>query len=85
MTLTYRDKGTSGTQLDIISGNAVIGFVWKGVLSVTAGQTVRWHWRFHAGPARGPQQHGTAATIDEAKAKIETNWRAWLKAAGLHD
>ena len=85
MPLTYRDRGTSNTQLDIISGNAVVGFLWKGVMSVVARQTVTWHWTFHAGPARGPQQHGTADTIDDAKAEIEADWRAWLTAAGLSE
>jgi hypothetical protein len=47
MPLTYRDRGASGTQLDIVSGNDVIGNLWKNVLSVTAGQAVHWSWTFH--------------------------------------
>ena len=83
MPLTYRDRGTSGTQLDIISGTAVLGSLWKAVFSVMAGQKARWNWTWHAGPASGPQAHSTADTLDEAKAKIEGQWRVWLKAAGL--
>jgi hypothetical protein len=71
MPLTYRDRGTSGTQLDIMSGNEVIGSLWKAVLSATTGGAARWHWTWHAGPGSGPQQHGTADSADEAKAAIE--------------
>ena len=85
MALTYHDRGTSGTQLDIVSGSAVIGSLWKAVLSVTAGQAARWCWTWYAGPASGPDQHGTAHTVDEAKAEIETQWRAWLDEVGLQE
>jgi hypothetical protein len=83
--LTYRDRGTSGTQLEVLSGNEAVAFLWKGVLSATAGKAVHWHWTFYAGPARDPQQHGTADTIDEAKIKIETTWQAWLRSAKLRE
>lgn len=65
MPLTYRDRGTSGTQLDIISGSVVVGRVWKAVLRVTAGQQARWCWTCQAGPGSGPQQQGTANTLEE--------------------
>jgi hypothetical protein len=60
MPLYYRDRGTSGTQLDIMSGNEAVGSLWKGVLSVTAGWTARWSWTWRAGPGAGNKQHGTA-------------------------
>jgi hypothetical protein len=43
-----------------------------------------WHWSFKmtAGPP-GFQQHGTAMSLEEAKAKIETQWACSLAAAGL--
>ena len=85
MPLTYRDSGTSGTQLDIVSHKAVIGFLWKAVLSAMTGRDARWHWTWHAGPTKGPEQHGTAETIDEAKGQIEQQWRTWLGAAGLRE
>jgi len=85
MPLTYRDHGTSGTHLDIISGRSVVGLLWKGILSVTAGQEPRWSWTWYAGPGIGPQAHGTADSADEAKAVIEEQWRAWLEAAGLNE
>ncbi len=83
MPLTYRDRGSSGTQVNIVSGTAVLGSLWKAVLSVTVGQEARWNWTWHAGPASGPQSHGTADTVEEAKAQLEEQWRAWLEAAGL--
>jgi hypothetical protein len=83
--LTYRDRGTSGTQLDVISGQAVVGFLWKSVASVTSGGAAHWSWTWHAGPAKGPQQHGTADSKEAAMAQIEEQWGAWLHAAGLEE
>jgi hypothetical protein len=77
MTLVYRDRGTSRTQLDIVSGTAVVGQLCNAMFSSLAGGGEHWSWTWGAGPAKGPQQHGTA------KAKIEEQWRAWLEAAGL--
>lgn len=85
MPLTCRDRGTSGTQLDIVSRKVVVGFLWKAVLSVAASRNAQWHWTWHAGPASGPEKHGTAETNDDAKAWIEERWRAWLTAAGLRE
>ena len=84
MPLTYRDRGTSGTQLEIISGTLVIGHVRKMTLSVVASSEARWSWDFTmaAGPP-GFQQHGAADTCEEAKANVERHWKAWLEAAGL--
>ena len=84
MPLTYRNRGTSGTQLDIVSGDLVIGSLWKGVLSAMTGGAVDWRWTFHitAGPP-GFQHHGSAADMTIAKCVIEENWTAWLKTAGL--
>jgi hypothetical protein len=83
MALTYRDRGTSGTQLDIMSSNAKIGFLWKAVLSSSAGGSIQWCWTWHAGPGTGPQQHGSAGTMHDAREQVEAQWRAWLEAAGL--
>ena len=83
MPLTYRDRGTSGTQLDIISGKAVVGFLWKAALSRIGNRDAHWAWAWHSGPASDSQQYDTADTIEAAKAKLEEQWRAWLDAAGL--
>ena len=84
MPLTYRDRGTSGTQLHIVSGQVVVGSFWKAALSVTAGQAVRWHWTFHSGPTTAAA-HGAADSLDDAKALFEELWSAWLDAAGLKE
>lgn len=85
MPLVYRDRGTSGTQFDIISGAAIVGNLWKAVTSVTSGGQVHWAWSWSAGPASGPRQHGTANSKEVVMARIEEQWRAWLQAAGLSD
>jgi len=36
MALTYRDRGTSGTQWDVLSGELVIDGINKGALSLAA-------------------------------------------------
>jgi hypothetical protein len=84
MPLIYRDRGSSGTQLDIVVGRLVIGTLWKAVLSATTGGAVTWRWTFHttAGPS-GFEHHGRADTFEDAKAAVERNWQAWLDAAGL--
>ena len=68
-----------------MSGTAVVGSLWKAVLSGTAGDEARWHWTWHAGPASGPRAHGTADTVEEAKAQLEAQWLAWLEAAELEE
>lgn len=82
MPLTYRDRGDSGTQFEIISGTALVGNLWKAVLSGTADQQ-RWCWSWSAGPVSEPRQYGRADNIEEAKAILELQWLTWLKAAGL--
>ena len=38
MTLTYRDRGTSGTQLEVLCGDLVIANVYRAALSLAASQ-----------------------------------------------
>jgi hypothetical protein len=84
MPLTFRDRGTSGTQLDVMSGNVRIATLWKNKLSLIAGGGQDWRWSFtmSAGPP-GFQIHDRAATKGEAQSVIEEQWIAWLDAAGL--
>ncbi len=80
MTLIYRDRGTSGTQLDVLSGGEVIAFLWKNVLSVMAQQDANWCWTFHSGPTKGQRAHGSADTLEDAKAALESHWqRGWKR------
>jgi hypothetical protein len=84
MALIFRDKGTSGTQIEVLSGDLGIAHIGKEVLSVVARHAVRWRWSFAimVGPP-GFQPHGHADTFEAAKASVERNWQAWLAAAGL--
>ena len=84
--LEFRDKGTSATQFAVMSGEVVIASLYKGTLSVTAGQAIVWNWSFKTteGPP-GFQQHGSASSFEEAKAAIEERWALWLDAAGLRE
>lgn len=90
MTLTYRDRGSSGTQLEAVSGDLAIGSIRKNVLSAAAGAGVSWSWTLYcsshpACPLPGFRQHGSGSSIDEAKKDLEANWSRWLKAARLKD
>ena len=84
MVLIYRDRGSSGTQLEVVSGSLVIGHVRKLVLSVVANKEARWGWHFSltCGPP-GLQHHGHADTLEHAKAAFGRNWKAWVEAAGI--
>ena len=83
MTLTYRDRGTSGTQLDVMSGGVAVCSLRKNVLSGLV-RDVRWEWtwRLENGPP-GWRKHDSAQTIEVAQSIIEQQWLAWLEAAGL--
>jgi hypothetical protein len=86
MPLTYRDRGSSGTQIEVLCGDIVIAIVYKGTLSATTGGDPYWNWTFYF-TARPPgfEMHGTAASREIACLAVERNWEAWLKAAGLRD
>ena len=75
MPLNYRDRRTSGTQLDIMSGKVVVGSMWKAALSVTAGQAVRWHWTFHSGPTTAAA-HGAPDSLDDGT-QMEKPSKQW--------
>jgi hypothetical protein len=34
MPLNYRTRGAAGTQLDVVSGTAIVGRLWKAVVSL---------------------------------------------------
>jgi hypothetical protein len=84
MTLNYRDRATSGTQLDVLCGDIVIANVYKATLTSTADGDAYWHWTFYfTAQPPGFELHGTAASREIACLAVERNWEAWLKAAGL--
>jgi hypothetical protein len=88
MPLTYRDRGTSGTRLEIVSGTVAVGSLWKDVLSIGAGDSEHWSWTFYIDAfieerLDGFNKHGSADSLESAQADIERNWQTWLKAARL--
>ena len=88
MPLTYRDRGTSGTQLEIVSGTVAVGSLRKDVLSISAGNSERWSWTFYIDAfieerLDGFNKHGSAGSREGAQADIERNWQRWLDAAAL--
>ena len=80
MALVFRDKGTSGTQIEVLSNDLCIAHIGKEVMSVVAGHDG--NFVVTVGPP-GFQPHGHAETFDAAKASVERNWQLWLLAAGL--
>jgi hypothetical protein len=84
MTLSYRDKGTTGTQLEVITGSIVIGSLRKESLSAVAGLAMLWRWTLYVSAApQGMHHHGSADSREQAQADIERHWTMWVKAAGL--
>jgi len=84
MSLTYRDRGTSGTQWEVVTGNLVIGSIRKNTPSLMANKQPAWDWTLNVSAAPpGFLHHGRSDTLEEAKAQLERNWRAWLDGAGL--
>jgi len=60
MKLIYRDRGTSGTQLDIYCGTLPICKIRKAVQSIDArGERWGWSWHVEVGPL-GFSIHGRA-------------------------
>jgi hypothetical protein len=85
MPLSYRDRGTSGTQLDVLSGTVV-------VCSLRKAMNVDRHARRAMGVDLVNRQragrfsiHGSADTKPQAQAVLESMWTAWLAAAGLQE
>jgi hypothetical protein len=84
MSLIYRNRGSSGTQLDVMSGDVRIATLWKNKSSVTSGAREEWRWTctMSVGPP-GFAVHGNSDSKAEAQATLELAWQTWLTAAGL--
>jgi hypothetical protein len=84
MPVIYRDRGSSGTQLDVMSGEVRIATLWKNKFGLTSGGREEWRWTFtmSVGPP-GFAVHGGSDSKVEAQASLELTWQTWLTAAGL--
>jgi hypothetical protein len=83
MPLTYRDRGFSGTQIDVMSGEVRIATLWKNKSRTSSGRE-EWRWTFtmSAGPGAFAIQ-GEADSKADAQAAIAGTWERWVAAAGL--
>ena len=67
MTLTYRDRGASGTQIDAIAGNLCVATLYKAsppakASTAKAGDGAQWRWTFFLTAAPpGFEHQGDAA------------------------
>jgi hypothetical protein len=84
MTLIYRERGTSGTQIDAVAGSLCIATLYKSSAPVKAPDGARWRWTFllTAGPP-GFAHQGEAHSLAEAKECVAESWLVWVAAAGL--
>ena len=90
MPLTYKDRGSSQTQLEVVSGNLAMGSLRKDFSSAMTGGRQVWHWTLYVGthpgsPLPGFRHHGSGDSRETAQADLEKNWARWLNAAGLGD
>jgi hypothetical protein len=88
--LTFHDRGTSGTQLEAVSGGLAVGSLRKDFRSTMFGGDEVWHWALYVGchPGRkldGFREHGAADSRATAQADLEKMWAMWLEAAGLSE
>jgi hypothetical protein len=84
MPLKYRDRGTTGTQEDVLTGDLPIGVIRRA--SDIGGDAVYWSWNLSVLSAPPDfQPHGRAVSFEDAKADLERNWQLWLEAAALTD
>ena len=91
MTLTYRDRGASGTQIDAVAGNLCIATLYKASPPAKASSSkgandLQWRWTFFITAAPpGFEHQGDAASLAEAKGRVAESWSAWVAAAGLDE
>ena len=90
MTLTTRERGASGTQIDAIAGNLCVATLYKASPPAKASSKgadgVQWRWTFFITAAPpGFEHQGDAASLAEAKGRMAESWSAWVAAAGLDE
>jgi hypothetical protein len=86
MTLTYRDRGASGTQIDVVAGKLCVATLYKVSSPAKASDGAHWRWTFFLTAAPpGFEHQGHAASLVEAKGCVAENWSVWVAAAGLDE
>ena len=86
MSLTYRDRGAGGTQIDVVAGDLCVATLYKASSPAKASKDTPWRWTFllTAAPP-GFEHQGDAASLAEAKGRLAENWSVWVAAAGLEE
>jgi len=84
MPLSYRDQGSSGTQIAVYSKDLRIAHIGKSVGNLMTGTQWRWTMVISQGPD-GYIDNGHSPTFEDAKAHVERNWALWCEAAGLKE
>ena len=79
--LIYLDKDASGAHLAFFSNQLCIGHITKHPSRLRSHEKWAWNFSLTPGPP-GFEHNGRADTLEDAKAAVERNWRAWLTAAG---
>jgi hypothetical protein len=88
MPLHYKDRGSSQTQLEVVSGNLAVGSLRKDFKSVMSASHEVWHWTLYVGthpgsPLPGFRHHGSGDSRETVQADLEKMWALWVEAAGL--
>jgi hypothetical protein len=86
MTLSFRERGASGTQIDVVVGSLCIATLYKAKLLARASKDEPWRWTFFLTAAPpGFEHQGDAASLAEAKGRVAESWAVWIAAAGLEE
>ena len=83
MTLEFRDKGKSQTQIAVYSNELKIADIGKEFYSVMAGGKPHFLWRFRMEGPPGFEETGDVDSMEKAQEAVKRNWQVWLTAAGL--
>lgn len=88
MPLTYKDRGTSGTHLEVRIGDLAIGSLKMDFKSSMSGDDETWLWSLYVGTHPGSllpgyRTYGSGKSREAAQEELEAMWALWLSASGL--
>ena len=85
MPLIYRDRGATGIQIDVMSGDVRIATLWKHAgRGAREGGDWRWSFTMSVGPP-GFEAHGREFSRVKAQYELERTWLRWVHDAGLQE
>ena len=67
------------------SGGWTIGYIYYQAREEDRDEPLTWIWSIHGVPGKPPgmRGHGVSPTLEDAQAKLEESWQAWLRWAHL--